>query len=144
MPTTIQMTEYGDPAVLTAVGRDVPHPREGELVVKNAVVGVNRADCMIRSGEWHQGGGWPYVPGLEACGVVERIGRGVKRFQPGDRVITMMQRLGGIHGTRAGGYQDYVAIEESAAARVPDGLALETAGELGLPAVTALAGMEAL
>jgi len=138
------MSGYGPPSVLTPVGRDIPHPPEGELVVKNAVIGVNRSDCMIRAGAWPQGGGFPYVPGLEACGTVERVGRGVKRFRPGDRVITMMQRLGGIHGTRAGGYQEYVSIEESAASRVPDGISLEAIGELGLPAVTALAGIDLL
>ena len=102
-----------------------------------AVAGVNRADCFIRSGEWSQGGTWPYTPGLEACGRVEATGSGVHGIAPGDRVITMMQKLGGIHGVRPGGYQERLLCPADTLAPVPAGLDLETAGALGLPAVTA-------
>jgi NADPH2:quinone reductase len=119
------------------VERPPYEPGPDEVVVRVAVSGVNRADLFIRSGEWPQAGGWPYVPGLEACGTVERVGANVREVSPGDAVITMMQKLGGIHGTRPGGYQETICVPASTLARVPAGLPLDTAGALGLAAVTA-------
>ncbi len=136
------MEEYGAPEVLRAVERDAAAPGAGEVAVRTRVAGVNRADCFIRAGTWPQGGGFPYVPGLELCGVVEEVGPGVSGLAAGDPVITMMQRLGGIHGTRAGGYQERAVVPADTLARVPASLELERAGELGLPAVTALLAIQ--
>jgi len=140
----IEMERHGGPEVLRPVDREPAAPREGEALIRVAVAGVNRADCFIRSGEWPQAGGWPYVPGLEACGTVEAIGTGVAGVAVGDRVITMMQRLGGIHGLRPGGYQELLLCPAATLVRVPPSLDLETAGALGLPAVTALLAIRAL
>ncbi len=137
MSLRIEMDRCGPPEVLRPVERPDPAPRPGEVAVRVAVAGVNRADCFIRSGQWPQGGGWPYTPGLEACGVVEEIGSGVTGVAPGDPVITMMQKLGGIHGVRPGGYQARLLCPADTLAPVPAGLDLETAGALGLPGVTA-------
>jgi NADPH2:quinone reductase len=144
MGLAIEMDGYGPPDVLHPVQRRDHEPAQGEVVVRVAAAGVNRADCFIRSGEWTQAGGWPYVPGLEACGTVARVGASVTEWRPGDRVITMMQRLGGIHGERAGGYQEEVCVLARTLARVPDGLELRDAAALGLAAVTAWCGLRAL
>ncbi|HUS68608.1 MAG TPA: zinc-binding alcohol dehydrogenase family protein [Kofleriaceae bacterium] len=144
MPMRIEMERYGGPEVLRAVERAAVAPGAGEVAVRVAIAGVNRADCFIRAGAWTQAGAWPYVPGLELCGVVEAVGEGVRGLREGDRVITMMQRLGGIHGTRAGGYQERAVVPADTLARVPASLELEAAGALGLPAVTALLASRAL
>jgi len=140
----VEMERYGGPEVLRAIDRDPPVPSEGEVLVRVTVAGVNRADCFIRSGEWTQAGGWPYVPGLEACGTVAAVGPGVGDLAVGDAVITMMQRLGGIHGARPGGYQELLLCPAHTLARVPPSLDLDTAGALGLPAVTALLALRVL
>jgi len=140
----IEMEHYGGPEVLRPIDRDPQVPGAGEVLVRVEVAGVNRADCFIRSGEWTQAGPWPYVPGLEACGTVASVGAGVADLAVGDPVITMMQRLGGIHGTRAGGYQELLLCPASTLVRVPASLDLVTAGALGLPAVTALCAIRAL
>ena len=137
MRTAIEMSAPGGPEVLRPVEHDDWSPGRGEVVVRAAVAGVNRADLFIRAGDWKIAGAFPYVPGLEVAGVVERCGPGVSGVAPGDAVITMMQRLGGIHGTRAGGYQSHVLVPADTLARVPSGLDVVTAGALGLPAVTA-------
>jgi NADPH:quinone reductase len=144
MTLRVEMERYGGPEELRPVERPDVLPPPGEVVVRTAVAGVNRADLFIRAGQWPQGGGWPYVPGLEACGRVERVGPDVSGLEVGDPVITMMQRLGGIHGLRAGGYQERVCVAAAALARVPEGLPLEMAGALGLPAVTAWMALRVL
>jgi NADPH2:quinone reductase len=138
------MEAYGAPEVLRAVERPDESPGEGEVVVRSVVSGVNRSDVMIRAGTWPQGGGFPYVPGLEVAGTVERVGPGVTGFSVGDSVITMMQRLGGVWGTRAGGYQSHVKVPAATLAKVPASIDAATAGRYGLPAVTALLALELL
>ncbi|HVE81921.1 MAG TPA: NADP-dependent oxidoreductase [Myxococcales bacterium] len=138
MRIAIQMERPGPPEVLVPVELPDHAPPPDEVVVRSAVSGVNRADLFIRSGEWEvQSGKFPYVPGLEVAGVVEQVGANVTSVKPGDRVITMMQRLGGVHGVRPGGYQSHVCVHAGVLAAIPDGLDTETAGTLGLPAVTA-------
>jgi len=144
MTLRVEMERYGGPEELRPVDRPEMDPAPGEVVIRTAVAGVNRADVFIRSGQWTQQGGWPYVPGLEACGTVERVGDGVGALEVGDPVITMMQRLGGIHGARPGGYQQRVCVPAAAVARAPEGLPLEVAGALGLPAVTAWMALRVL
>jgi NADPH2:quinone reductase len=143
VPLRIEMDEVGPPAVLHAVERPPAAPGPGEVVVRVAAAAVNRADCFIRSGEWTQAGGFPYVPGLEACGTVARVGEGVG-LAVGDRVITMMQRMAGIHGERPGGYQEELLAPAATLARLPDGLELVTGAALGLAAVTAHLALRAL
>ncbi|HTM22425.1 MAG TPA: zinc-binding alcohol dehydrogenase family protein [Kofleriaceae bacterium] len=144
MRIAIEMDAYGDPDVLRPVERPDWEPGPGEVVVQAACAGVNRADLFIRSGEWPQGGSFPYVPGLEVAGTVAALGAGVTDLSIGDPVITMMQHLGGIHGTRPGGYQSHVLVPADTLARLPAGFDPLTAGALGLPAVTALLALEVL
>jgi NADPH2:quinone reductase len=144
MPIAIEMQSYGPPDVLRAVPRPMPAPGEHEVVVRMIAAGVNRADLFIRSGEWPIGGPFPYVPGLEVCGVVERAGAAVRDVAEGDQVITMMQRLGGVHGTRAGGYQTHVLVPADTLVRLPPGLDPIEAAGFGLAAVTAYLAIEVL
>lgn len=139
----VQMRGYGGPEALEAREASAPLPGPGEVVVATSHAGVNRADLFIRSGTWPQAGGWPYVPGLECCGTVAAAGEG-SELRTGERVITMMQGLGGIHGRRAGGYQERVLLPASTLARLPASLSLADAAALGLPAVTALLALERL
>jgi NADPH2:quinone reductase len=143
MRIAIEMQGYGGPDVLVAAARPALEPGADEVVVHTIVTGVNRADLFIRAGTWKQAGAFPYVPGLEVAGTVARAGRDAG-FREGEAVITMMQRLGGIHGERAGGYQTEVLVPAATLARVPEGLEVKTAGVLGLPAVTALLALDAL
>ncbi len=139
----IEMSGYGGPDVLRVVDAPEVDPTERRVRVHVTAAGVNRADLFIRSGEWPQGGDWPYVPGLELVGTVEAVGADC-RLSVGDRVITMMQRLGGIHGIRAGGYQRRAVVPESTLAILPRSLSRMDAATLGLPGVTAWKSLQAL
>jgi len=138
MRIAIQMERPGPPDVLVPVELPDHSPPPDEVVVRAAVSGVNRADLFIRSGEWAvMSGVFPYVPGLEVAGTVEQVGANVTSVKPGDRVVTMMQRLGGVHGVRSGGYQSHVCVHAGVLVPIPEGLDTEAAGTFGLPAVTA-------
>lgn len=62
-----------------------PEPAAGEVLVKVKTCGVCRTDLHVAEGDLP-----PHrehvVPGHEVVGVVERVGSGCRRFQPGDRV----------------------------------------------------------
>ena len=64
---------------------DLEEPKEGEVLVKIAAAGVCHSDFHIMKGEWTHP--LPVVLGHEGAGVVERIGPGVTRMQPGQSVI---------------------------------------------------------
>lgn len=113
MAKAIQMQTSGAASVLKLVDISLPVLQPTELWFRMLAAAVNRADLEIRSGNWQilATDPLPYTPGLEAIGDVVEIGSAVGAVKVGDRVITMMQKLGGIHGTRPGGYQHYVTVE---------------------------------
>ena len=67
--------------------RDVPMPEpdEGQVRVKVAACGVCRTDLHVADGDLTQPK-LPIVPGHEIVGRVDKVGAGVTRFAPGERV----------------------------------------------------------
>ncbi len=63
---------------------DLGSPRAGEVLVKVAATGVCHSDWHLMTGATEHA--LPLVPGHEGAGVVEAIGEGVARVQPGDHV----------------------------------------------------------
>lgn len=146
MQKAIQITAYGAPENLCWVDVSLEPLLSDEVRFKVLAAAVNRADLEICSGSWpvQLKAPFPYTPGLEALGDVVAVGSAVTSIKPGDRVITMMQNLGGIHGVRAGGYQQFVTVLADAVAIVPPELDPQKVAALGLAAVTALTGVDRL
>ncbi|ABG03037.1 Alcohol dehydrogenase GroES-like protein [Rubrobacter xylanophilus DSM 9941] len=63
----------------------VPEPGSGEVLVRVRACGVCRTDLHVVDGELREPK-LPLVVGHQIVGVVERVGEGVERFSPGDRV----------------------------------------------------------
>ena len=100
-----------------------PEPQAGELLVRVRAAGLNGADMhQLRGGYPAPPGSPPDIPGLELAGEVIAAGRGVTRFELGDRVMAVV----------GGGAQAELAIvHERAAMPVPDELDWTAAG--GVP-----------
>ncbi|MDQ2731668.1 MAG: alcohol dehydrogenase catalytic domain-containing protein, partial [Armatimonadota bacterium] len=64
---------------------DLEGPRAGEVLVKVAAAGVCHSDWHLMTGATAYP--TPLVPGHEGAGVVEAVGQGVTRVQPGDPVV---------------------------------------------------------
>lgn len=62
----------------------VPEPATGEILIRVMASGICGTDLHIFRGSYL--GNYPVIPGHEFAGVVERLGAGVRRFRPGDRV----------------------------------------------------------
>jgi NADPH2:quinone reductase len=100
-----------------------PEPQAGELLVRVHAAGLNGADIhQLRGGYPAPPGSPPDIPGLELAGEVVGVGRGVRRFELGDRVMAV---VGG------GGQAELALVHERAAMPVPDELDWTAAG--GVP-----------
>ena len=60
-------------------------PRSGEVLVRIAAAGVCHSDLHLAEGHLGEGR-WPTVLGHEGAGIVEAVGEGVSRVEPGQRV----------------------------------------------------------
>ena len=87
-------------AVLTEVKKpleiwdlDVDPPKEGEVLVRVAAAGVCHSDLHYIQGDLTTV--LPAVPGHEGAGIVEAVGPGVTRFQPGDHVLFVFRAFCG-------------------------------------------------
>jgi NADPH:quinone reductase len=108
--------------MLVPATRPVPEPKSGEVLLRIAAAGVNRADCLQRMGRYPMPPGAPDIPGLECSGTVVKAGEGVGEWQVGDPVCALM--IGD-------GYGEYAAVPAVQCLPVPHGVSLVDAG--GLP-----------
>ncbi|MGN6611872.1 MAG: NAD(P)H-quinone oxidoreductase [Angustibacter sp.] len=106
---------------------DVPDATAGagEVLVRVAASGVNRADLMQRMGHYPPPpGASPYL-GLEVSGTIEALGADVEGWAVGDEVCALLS---------GGGYAELVAVPAGQLLPVPSGVSLVDAA--ALPEVT--------
>ncbi len=111
----------GGPEVLVEARGPLPSPLAGEVLIKVAYAGVNRPDCLQRSGRYPPPAGASPIIGLEVSGEVVALGAGVTRWRAGDLGCAL---------ANGGGYAEYVAVPEGQALPVPQGLDLLQAAAL--------------
>src|SRR4029079_2368091 len=117
----IVMRQYGPPDVLRVETVALPALAPGDVRIRSIASAINHSDLEIRAGNWpvRSDPPFPYIPGLEVLGEIVATGPDVTEFSKGDRVITMMQGLGGVRAVRPGGYQELVTVDADALAVVP-------------------------
>ncbi|MEV5879060.1 NADPH:quinone oxidoreductase family protein [Streptomyces sp. NPDC052101] len=120
----VRIEEFGGPEVLVPVEVPDPVPGPGQVLLRIAAAGVNRADALLRAGAYHRAGRPPLIPGAEAAGTVAAVGEGVTGFRVGERVMA----LDGIDAP--GFYAESAAVSAACVTPVPDGLDLTTAATL--------------
>jgi NADPH:quinone reductase-like Zn-dependent oxidoreductase len=101
------------------------------VLVRVTAAGVNPVDWKVRTRGGFLGDP-PFTVGWDVAGVVEELGYGVTRFQPGDRVFGMPR-----FPREAAAYAEYVTSPSRQLARIPDGLSDVEAGALPLAGLTA-------
>ena len=63
-----------------------PRPGADEVLIDVHAASVSFADHLMICGGYQKRPALPYVPGMDAAGVVVACGENVQRFRPGDRV----------------------------------------------------------
>ena len=119
--TVIEISQPGGPEVLKPVQRPVPHPAEGEILIRVQAAGVNRPDLMQRGGNYPPPPGASDIPGLEVAGTVAALGAGVTGWNIGDPVCALLA---------GGGYAEYAAVPALQCLPVPSGLTMVEAAAL--------------
>jgi len=123
----IRISETGDPSVMKLVDVEVPQPGEGEVRVRHTAIGLNFIDTYHRSGLYPVT--LPSGLGLEAAGVVEELGPGVRGLKVGDRIA---------YGTGAlGAYAQARNVKATRVSKIPQGISDETAAGMMLKGMTA-------
>ena len=103
-----------------------PLPKAGEALIKLEAVGLNYIDVYHRTGLYPLPR--PFIPGMEAAGIVEAVGEGVTEVSVGDRVAYAMH---------IGAYADYAAVPSWRLVKVPNGVSAEQAAAAMLQGMTA-------
>ncbi|MCY4301820.1 MAG: NAD(P)H-quinone oxidoreductase [Aestuariivita sp.] len=115
----VEITQSGGPEVLRLSAlRPIPEPQYGQIVIKVAWAGVNRPDVLQRAGSYAPPPTASDLPGLEASGVVAKVGSGVSEWSIGEKVCGLLP---------GGGYAEYVATPASHCLPVPTGMGLREA-----------------
>jgi NADPH2:quinone reductase len=104
--------------------QDVPDVTAGpgEVLIKVAAAGVNRADVLQAAGKYPPPPGASEIIGMEVSGVVTEAGSGITEWSVGQEVCALLA---------GGGYAEYVAAPAGQVMPIPDGVDLVDAA--GLP-----------
>ena len=117
----ITLPQPGDADALVLADVPDPEPAAGEVRVRVAAAGVNRADVMQRLGHYPPPPGAPEYPGLEVSGTVDALGEGVDGWSVGDQVCALLS---------GGGYAGLVCVPAGQLLPVPHGVSLVDAAAL--------------
>jgi len=125
----VRLHEYGGPENLQYED-DVPDPAldPDSVLVEAWATSVNPIDWKIRSGARQKDFPLqlPAILGMDVSGVVREVGRNIRTFRPGDRVLAMADAT----------YAERVAVKGSILTHLPDGVDLVDAAAIPLIALT--------
>jgi NADPH:quinone reductase-like Zn-dependent oxidoreductase len=132
--------QYGSPDVLRLEDVEMPTPTDDEVRIKIHAVSINGSDREGLIGKplyARLGGlrkpGYPIL-GSDIAGRVERAGKNITKFQPGDEVFG---EIPGYHG----GFAEYACAPERTLAHKPAGLTFEQAAAIPQAGTVALQGI---
>jgi len=86
-------------------------PQAGEVQLRVLSAGVNRADLMQIAGKYPPPKGASDIPGLEVCGVIEKVGSNVGGWKTGQRVAALLA---------GGGFAEQVNVAAEQILEVPE------------------------
>lgn len=110
MPQAIVCRELGAPELLRLEAFASPPLQPGEVRVAVHAAGLNFPDVLMVAGGYQLKPELPFVPGMEAAGEVSEVGREVRGFAVGDRVMVRM---------RFGAFAEEVTVAPSQLAALP-------------------------
>ena len=113
--TEIVLPGIGEPETLEVRSRELPEPAAGEAVVRVAATGVSFAEQQMRRGKYYDQPAFPFVPGYDLVGIVERTGAGA-----GAGAHAVGQPVAAL--TKTGGWADRVVLDAADLVPLPAGM----------------------
>ncbi|HTD13652.1 MAG TPA: NAD(P)H-quinone oxidoreductase [Chthoniobacterales bacterium] len=117
----VEITRFGPPDVLALRQREIPTPKEGEVLIKIEAAGVSRPDVLQRRGHYPPPAGSSDLPGLEVAGVIAAAGAGVSAYKVGDPVCALLS---------GGGYAEFCVAPVTQVLPIPAGWSAQEAATL--------------
>ena len=136
-------TKYGPPKdVLTVKEIEKPTPKDDELLIKIVAAAICWADRALITGN-------PFIarlssgllkpehpiPGIEIAGQVEKVGRNITQFHPGDEIFADLSECG------FGAFAEYVSVPENVLALKPVNITCQEAAAAPQYSLVALQGL---
>ena len=112
MAVVVKIEKNGGPEVLKIKNVDIKDPRPDQVLIEQKAIGLNYIDTYHRTGSYPLP--LPTEIGLEAAGIIKKIGSKVKDFSIGDSVAYA--------GVPIGAYADERVYPEDKLVKLPDGI----------------------
>ncbi len=128
-----------DPGDLQLERIELPELAPGEVLVRNAAIGLNPVDWKLLSDATRSGWAKGHVPGVDGAGTVIASGDEVDAEWLGARVAYHTNLRNPF-----GSFAEYTPVPARALMRVPDGLDLEIAAGFPCPGLTAWQAIDKL
>jgi NADPH:quinone reductase-like Zn-dependent oxidoreductase len=139
----VGVTEFGGPEALQLVEVPERHAGPGEVRIRVHAAAVSPTDTFTRNGaraRQLERDPPPYVPGMDAAGVIDEIGEGaVTDLAVGDHVMAIVVPSGA-HGA----YSQQLVVPAESVARVPAGASDAEASTLPMNGLTARLALDLL
>ncbi len=133
--TAIEVINPGKQSQLQQVTVAVPRLKAGQVLVKVAAAGVNRADLLQRSGLYPPPAGESDILGLEVAGTVVAVADDLSSDWLGEAVFALVP---------GGGYAQYVALPAEHLIKKPTSLGMSEAAACAEVFLTAFQAMRAV
>ena len=139
----VGLMSHGGPEVLEVVDLPEAHAGPGQVRLRVHAAAVNPTDTMARNGSraaQQKVDPPPYVPGMDAAGIVDEVGAGVATgVKVGDPVMAMVVPKGS-HGA----YREQIVLEARAVVPAPAGTTHVEACTLPMNGLTARQSLDLL
>src|SRR5438093_3660323 len=123
---------YGGPEVMKLENVPRPEPAEDEVLIRVVSASINPVDVAIRKGYLAKlVGKFPLILGMDAAGIVEKVGNKVTKYKTGDPVFAFFTLKG------EGGYAEFVTAKEDEIALKPGTVGFDQAAGVGAAGSTA-------
>ncbi|XP_057534714.1 quinone-oxidoreductase homolog, chloroplastic-like [Amaranthus tricolor] len=130
----VQYSKYGGGASgLKHVEISVPKPKPDEVLIKVEAASLNAFDWKIQKGIVRPflPRKFPYIPGTDIAGEVVQVGSTAKKFNAGDKVVTLFSHVAG------GALAEYVVAKENLTVTRPQEVSAAEGAAIPLAALTA-------
>ncbi len=134
---------HGGPEALEVVDVPETHAGHGQVRIRVQAAAVNPTDVMARNGsraEQQKVDPPPYVPGMDAAGVVDEVGEGVHTgVKVGDQVMAMV-----VPKASHGAYREQIVLDQRAVVPIPARASIVEACTLPMNGLTARQSLDLL
>ena len=139
----VGIMKHGGPEALEVLEVPEVDAGPGQIRIRNYAAAVNPTDVAARNGlmaKYQKINPPPYVPGMDAAGIVDQLGEGVETdIKVGDEVMAMVVPSGSY-----GAYREQIVLDQNAVVRAPQGTSHVEACTLPMNSLTARLSLDLL